>query len=74
MPIRLDQKGIKGLQQKDPQYSKVIKNMKKNSKTVSEEFGLYQIVLYKKIQHHGKEFTVLIVPKALKNCVLYESH
>ena len=29
-----------------------------------------QVVLYKKIQDHGKEIKALIVPKALQKCYL----
>ena len=47
--------------------------------TKSETFKVYfnldpKGVLCKKVQDNGKEFKVLIVPKALQKYVLYESH
>ena len=33
-----------------------------------------QGILYMKVQDYEKEVKVLIVPKALQKCVLYESH
>ena len=45
------QEDIKSLQQEDPQYSEMIKNMKTRNKTFSGEFSLNpQGVLYKNIK------------------------
>ena len=64
----MDQEEIKKLQEADPQYSELIKTMKRRNKTVNGDFSLDpQRVLYKGVQYHGKEFMALIVSKGLQN-------
>ena len=74
IPIKLDQEVINRLQQEDHQYSEVIKDMKKISKTDNGDFNLDpQGVQYKERKDHGKEFSELLVPRPLQKYVLYKS-
>ena len=73
VPFKCNEKVISKLQETDPHYVKLIKNIKLKNEISIRDHRLYlHGVLYKKIQGHGKEFRALIVPKVIQKYVLYE--
>ena len=73
VPLKFDQIEIRKLQEKDPYYAKLIKDMKLKNKRRKGDYSLdSHRILYKKIKDHGKEFIVLIIPETIQIYMHYE--
>ena len=61
----------KNLQETDPHYAKLIKNMKMKDKISKGDYCLDPHgVLYKKVQDQEKEFRAMIMSKTIKDMCL----
>ena len=67
VPLKFNIEEIRKLQEADPQYAKLIENMKPKNKMSKQDYSLdLHGALYKKIKDHGKEFILMIVPKTIQ--------
>ena len=64
VPLKVDQEEIRGLQEKDLNYVRVIVNMKLKTERSKADYSLDpHRTLYEKIKDHEKEFKVQQSPK-----------